>query len=63
VFAPGVGGESRTSEPHYWLHEGRSSNAEVDNLIESGQGATPIEVRITVSGTIFRNQICSTAGA
>jgi hypothetical protein len=36
----------------YWLREGRSSNAEVDFLLEGPQGVVPLEVKAGASGSM-----------
>jgi len=37
---------------HYWLRSGRSSNAEVDFLVEGGRSVVPVEVKAGSSGSM-----------
>ncbi len=37
---------------HYWLREGRKSNAEIDFLLESASSIIPVEVKSDASGSL-----------
>jgi len=45
-------GRQRHPELHYWLREGRTSNAEVDYIISESNEILPIEVKAGKSGTL-----------
>ena len=47
-----LAGRGRNPELHYWLREERSSNAEVDFVINSGKIVIPVEVKAGKSGTL-----------
>ena len=47
-----LAGRRRNPELHYWLREERSSNAEVDFVINSGKIVIPVEVKAGKSGTL-----------
>jgi len=47
----GLGGAQRP-RLHYWLREGRQSNAEVDFLLEAGGAVIPVEVKAGASGAL-----------
>ena len=47
-----LAGRGRNPELHYWLREERSSNAEVDFVINSGKTVIPVEVKAGKSGTL-----------
>ena len=42
----------QSPELHYWLREGKTGNAEVDFLVQSGQEVIPVEVKSGKSGTL-----------
>lgn len=42
----------RKPELHYWAREKKSSNAEVDYLLESGSSIVPVEVKSGTTGTL-----------
>ncbi len=47
-----LGQSGETPSLHYWLREGRSSNAEVDFVISTANTIVPVEVKAGKSGTI-----------
>lgn len=49
VFASGT---DQAPRAYYWLREGRSENAEVDFVIQSGSSVVPIEVKSAKAGAL-----------
>ena len=47
-----LGGGERPPNLHYWLHQGRTGNAEVDYVISRGDWIVPVEVKAGRSGSL-----------